>query len=355
MPLFARPTVPVLGIDISAASVKVLELGARGDNFRVDAYAVVPLPAEAMVEKNISNVEAVSGTLAKAVKQSGTKLKHGAVAVAGSSVITKVITMPANISESELELQVEVEAEQHIPFPLEEVHMDFEIVGPTEGNPEQVDVLLAASRSENVDNRVMVLEQAGLIPKIVDIETLALENTVAMMMEEEYGEESAEGQVVAVADIGAGSTVFSVLKDMRIMYSREDSFGGNQLTEKIQEVYGLSYEEADMAKKQGGLPDNYEAEVLEPFKKSMAQQIGRMAQFFYSASHVSSIDYLLLSGGSVAVSGIGDLVEEQVSIPTTIANPFAKMKKAARVSEEQLTRDAPSLMICCGLALRSFD
>ena len=231
--------------------------------------------------------------------------------------------------------------------------MDYEVRGPAAEDPDQVEVLLVASRNENVESRVEVLEYAGLVPKIVDTEIYAVENAVNMMMEEEYG--SSESQVIAVADVGGVSTVFNVIENDNTIYSREEAFGGNQLTEQIQQAYGLSYEEADMAKKQGGLPDNYESEVLAEFKQSMSQQISRALQFFHSSSHISNIDYLLLAGGSAAISGVSQMVEEQITVPTVVADPFSRMSTASRVSDRELRNDAPSLMICCGLALRSFD
>jgi len=290
--------------------------------------------------------------IGKAVKKSGTRTKDGAAAVAGSAVITKVITMPADISDDDMESQIQLEADQYIPFPLEEVSMDFEILGPTEGNEAQVDVLLAASRSENVDLRIAALEVGGLEAKVVDVEAFALENTVAMMAEDLFG--GGDG-IIAVADVGSAVTTFSVLENLKIVYSREQAFGGAQLTEDIQRRYGLSFEEAGLAKKQGGLPDNYEPEVLEPFKESMAQQISRAQQFFFSSSSIAQIDHLILAGGCASIAGISEIVEATVGVPTIVANPFANMSMSSRIPVQALSNDAPSLMVSCGLALRSFD
>ena len=355
MTLFSSVAPAVLGIDISPTAIKVLELGTRGSKMRVEAYAIVPLPQDAMADdKSITNMAVVGETLEKAIRKSGTKLKSVAASVSGSAVITRVIQMPAELGDREMESQVSVEADQYIPFSMDEVHMDYEVLGPYENDPDKVDVLLAACRSETVENRLSVLELAGLTPKIVDVEALALENVVNMMMEEEYAEKD-EAPVVAVADIGGGNTTFSVLEKERVMFSREEGFGGNQLTERIQQAFGISYQEADMAKKQGGLPDNYEADVLEPFKQELVQQINRIIQFFYSSSHISGIDRLLLSGGSAAIPELTNIIEQEAGIPTSIGNPFAHMSIASRVPTKQLMQDAPSLMLCCGLALRSFD
>ena len=351
---FKKKSTPVLGIDITATAIKLTELSKSGDKYRIESYSVEPLPANSVVEKNIADADAVGEAIGRAVKKSGTRVKGGAAAVSGSAVITKIIAMPADLSEEDMESQIQLEADQYIPFPLEEVSMDFEVLGPVEGSEGQVNVLLAASRSENVDLRIAALEVGGLDVKVVDVEAFALENTVAMMANDLFSG-GGENQVIAVADVGSAVTTFSILENLKIVYSREQAFGGAQLTEDIQRRYGLSYEEAGLAKKQGGLPDNYEAEVLEPFKESMVQQISRAQQFFFSSSPITQIDHLILAGGCASIAGIAGLVEEATGIKTTIANPFANMTLSSKVPTQALSNDAPSLMVSCGLALRSFD
>ncbi len=352
MPLFKKKSAPLLGIDISATAIKLLELSRSGSKYRVESYSVEPLPANSVVDKNISDAAAVGEAIGRAVKKSGSRTKDAAVAVAGSAVITKIITMPANLSDADMENQIKLEADQYIPFPLEEVNLDFEVLGPAANNPEQVDVLLAASRSENVDIRVAALDVGGLKAKVVDVEAFALENTVAMMARELFG--TGEGLTIAIADVGSAVTTFSVLENLKIIYSREQNFGGAQLTEEIQRRYGMSYEEAGRAKKQGGLPDNYEPEVLQPFMQSMAQQISRAQQFFFSSSQIATIDHLILAGGCASIPGIAELVQSAVGVPTIVANPFGNMSVASKIPAQSLSNDAPALMVACGLALRSF-
>jgi type IV pilus assembly protein PilM len=350
---FKKKSNPILGIDISATAIKLLELSRSGSRYRVESYAVEPLPANSVVEKTITDIEAVGEAIARAVKKAGTRTRNAAAAVAGSSVITKIISMPSELSEDELENQIQVEADQYIPFPLEEVAMDFEVLGPSDENPDQADVLLAASRSENVDACVGVIELAGLTAKVIDVEAFAVENTIVMMAKDLFG--GGDNQVIAVADVGSTITTLSVMENLKTVYSREQTFGGAQLTEDIQRRYGLSYEEAGQAKRQGGLPDNYEPEVLEPFKESMAQQISRAQQFFYSSSQITNIDHLILAGGCASINGIAELIESKVGIPTTVANPFANMAVSSKVPTQSLTNDAPAMMISCGLALRGFN
>mgnify|MGYP002622379699 CR=1 FL=1 len=347
---FKKKTAPILGIDISATAIKLLELSRSGSKYRVESYAVEALPPNSVSEKTINDIEQVGEAIARAVKKAGTKTKKAAVSVAGSSVITKVISMPAGLSDDDMENQIQVEADQYIPFPLEEVAMDFEVIGDSSEGAERVDVLLAASRSEIVDNVVASVELGGLNAKVVDIEAFAIENTIDLISKDFPAGSSTEA--IAVADVGSAITTFSVMENMKTVYSREESFGGAQLTEDIQRRYGLSYEEAGLAKRQGGLPDNYEPEVLEPFKENMASQIGRALQFFFASSQISDIDHLILAGGCASIPGIAELVEAKLDVKASVANPFASMAVASKIPTQSLTNDAPAMMIACGLALR---
>ena len=342
----------LVGVDISSTAVKLLQLSRSGNRYRVEHYAVEPLPPNAVVEKNIVEVEAVGQAIKRAVARSGTRAKFAVAAVAGSSVITKVIPMPADLDEDDLESQVELEAVNYVPYPIEEVNLDFEILGPMPNSPESVQVLLAASRAENVEVRSSALELGGLTPRIMDVEAFAVENAFALIADQL---KTPRDGLVALVDSGATMTTLNVLRNGRTIYSREQVFGGKQLTDEVMRRYGLSYEEAGLAKRQGGLPESYEAEVLEPFKEAMVQQISRLLQFFYAGSEFNRVDQIVIAGGGASIQGIAQMVEEQLGVPTSVANPLAQMTLGPRVQAHALAQDAPALMIACGLALRSFD
>ena len=351
--LFGKKANSLLGIDISSTSVKLIELSNNNGRYRVESYAVEPLPQNSVVEKNINDPQAVGEAVKRVVAKSRTSLRTAAVAVAGSAVITKTIQMPAGLSERDLESQITIEADQYIPYPLDEVAIDFEVLGPSELNPDQVDVLLAACRKENVEMREDVLDIAGLKAKVVDVEAYAMERAFKLL--ESQFEPSSEELVIAIIDIGATMTTLSVLVDGKTVYTREQLFGGRQLTEEIQRRYGLSREEAGLAKKQGGLPDDYEMEVLAPFKDAVVQQVTRSLQFFFSASQYNDVDYIILAGGVASLEGLVGLIEEKLGTQTVVANPFARMSVSSRVNAVSLANDAPALMIVTGLAMRSFD
>jgi len=340
----------VLGIDISSTTVKLLELSQSDNHYRVESYAVAPLPSEAVVEKNVNQVETVGGLIRELVSRSNTRAQHAVAAVAGSAVIIKTIPMPAGLSEEDLEAQLTVEADQYIPYPLEEVALDFEELGPVVGRDDQVNVLLAACRQETIESRVDAIEVAGLTPAIMDVEVFAMERALALLKTQMP---MANPETIAMVDIGASMTTLSVYAGGESVYTREQLFGGKQLTDEIMNRYDLSFEEAGRAKKQGGLPEDYESEVLEPFREAVVQQVSRSLQFFLSSSEYTELDCIVLCGGVAAIAGLAEIIEERLSTPTIVANPFADMSVGSRVNAQALAKDAPAMMVACGLAMRS--
>jgi type IV pilus assembly protein PilM len=347
-----RKATPVLGLDISSTTVKLLELSHAGDRYRVESYAVASLPQDAVIEKNVNDVDGVANAIRSVVAQSRTKVKTVAAAVAGSSVITKMIDMPEGLNDDDMETQLTLEADQYIPYPLEEVAIDFEVQGTSPERENQVEVLLAACRRETIDARVEAIEGAEMNAKIVDVEAYAMERAFSLIQHQLALDEDS---TVAVVDIGATMTTLSVLNNGQTIYTREQLFGGKQLTDEIMRRYGLPLEEAGLAKKQGGLPDDYEPEVLEPFKDAVVQQVARSLQFFFSSSQYNDVDHIILAGGVSSMEGLAELVQEKLGTPSTVANPFAEMSISSRVNAVALSGDAPAMMIACGLALRSFD
>jgi type IV pilus assembly protein PilM len=257
--------------------------------------------------------------------------------------------MNASLSDSEMENQIVVEADQYIPYPLDEVSIDFERQGLSERSADMVEVLLAACRRENVDARVTALELGGLTTKVVDIEAYAIERAYELLAKQI---ESEADQTVAIVDIGSMMTTLNVILNGKTIYTREQMFGGNALSEEVQRRFGLSAVEAETAMKRGGLPEEYETEILAPFKDTVVQQISQTLQFFFSSSHYNEVEHLILAGGVAAIEGIGDQVQESLSTPVHIANPFADLSLSSKVNKTMLQNDAPSLLIACGLAMR---
>jgi type IV pilus assembly protein PilM len=346
---FGKKANTLLGVDISSTSIKVLQLSPHGNKYKVDNYVIRPLPLNAVVEKNISDIDAVGECIAQALSIMKPSIKDAAVAVAGSAVITKTIEMSSSLSDSEMENQIVVEADQYIPYPLDEVSIDFERQQLSKRTPDMVEVLLAACRRENVDARVAALEVAGLTAKVVDIEAYAIERAFTLLKDQIGSEDE---QTIAIIDIGSMLTTLNVILNGKTIYTREQMFGGNQLSEEVQRRFGLSAAEAETAMKRGGLPEEYEYEILAPFKDSVVQQISQTLQFFFSSSHYNEVDHILLAGGVAAIEGLSDLVQENLSTPTRVANPFEGLVIGSKINKVLLKNDAPSLLIACGLAMR---
>ncbi|NND53741.1 MAG: pilus assembly protein PilM [Gammaproteobacteria bacterium] len=352
--MFASRSKTLAGLDITTSSIKLIELTQSGRSYAVECYAAEPSPPNSITEKSIVDAEAVGEAVRRAMKRAGTKSAEVAIAISGDAAITKIIQMPSNLNENDLEAQVEVQADQYIPFPMEEVSFDYQVIGESETDPEMVDVLLVATRTENVDQRRAAVEAAGLKARVVDVEPFALENSCTLMTHQMP--DAGIGHQVAVVDFGASSTTFSVLEDLRVIYTRDFNFGGQQLTEEIMRIYGLSLEDAGRAKKDGGLPSNYQPEVLDPFIDDMTQQVSRSLQFFLaSGGGREQPGQILVCGGCANIPGVADLIASKVGIPTEVGDPLGNMKISSRARSQGVQADATALLTACGLALRSFD
>ena len=348
-------TPPLIGVDISSSSVKLVELSHTPNNagYTVERYAIEALPKDAVSDGNINNLDALAETLQRAWKHLGTKIKNVSVALPAAAVITKKITLPAGMRDEDMEYQVESEANQYIPFALEEVNLDFQVLGPAPGNADEVEVLLAASRKANVEDRVAAAQAAGLNVTVVDVEPYAAETAFSQIRAQLP--DNAEDKCVALIDVGATVMNVNVLRNGKSIYTRDQQIGGEQLTQQIQSVFGLSAEQAEAAKRAGGLPDNYESDVLSPFRESLVMEIARALQFFFTSSQYNEVDYIILAGGSAVLPGLDDAVATRTQVSTMVANPFALMTLSSRIKSRQLQADAPALIVACGLAMRRFD
>jgi type IV pilus assembly protein PilM len=349
-----RAAKALIGLDITTSSVKLIELTESGRNYRVESYSAEPTPPNAINEKAIVDADAVGEAIRRAIKRSGSKTKEAAIAISGDAAITKVIQMPANLTDNELEGQVELQADQYIPFPMEEVSFDFEVVGPSERDPDMVDVLLVATRTENVEQRQVAVEAAGIKARVVDVEAFAVENACQLLSHQMV--DGGIDKLIAIVDFGASTTTFSVLQDLKVVYTRDFAFGGQQLTEEIVRTYGLSLEDAGRAKKEGGLPSNYQPEVLDAFIDDMSQQVNRSLQFFLaSGSGREQPDQIIICGGCANIAGVAEVIGSRVGIPTEVGDPLGQMKISGKAKAQGVGSDATALLTACGLALRSFD
>ncbi|GHU27613.1 fimbrial assembly protein [Betaproteobacteria bacterium] len=352
--IFGSKTRSLIGLDLSSSAVKMVELGNDGKNgYRVERYAIEVLPRDVVADGNIANLEVAAETIKRAWRKLSTSTRAVAAALPTSHVITKKIIVPAGQKEEQLELVVESEANQYIPFPLDEVNLDFQVVGSAPSSPEEIEVLIAASRKEKVEDRVASVEAAGLKALIMDVESYAVLSSLELILEQLP--DSGKGKIVALVDVGANVTNLTVLRDGQQLYAREQAFGGNQLTQDIARLYGMTFAEAEADKRRNALPENYETELLRPFVENMALEVSRALQFFFTSTQFNKVDHIVLSGGCAILPEADEAIASRTQIDTIVANPFAGMVLSDRVRANSLLADASSLMVACGLALRRFD
>jgi len=349
-----RGSLPLLGIDVTASSVKLVELApGPGSTMRLEGYAIEPIEHGAIVDGNVEKPKAVADALLRAIRRAKTGTKRAALAVPSSSVIAKRLALPPGLSEMDYEFQVESEASQYIPFPIEEVNLDFQVMPSGQDASADVDVLLVASRKDKVEDRLAIAEMAGLQAVVVDVEPYAARSAIHHVA----GFLSSQGdkQILAFFDVGQSSTNLTIILDGETIFERDQMFGGGQLTQGIVRLYGLTVEEAEQKKRSGDLPENYGPQLLEPFVAQGATELSRALQFFFTSTPYSSVDRIYLAGGCAIMPGFAEAVAEKTKVPTEVMNPFQGLEVSSKIRSKQLRLDAPALMVACGLAMRRFD
>ena len=321
--------------------------------YRIERYVIESLPADALQDGGIANIAALTESLHRGWKRMGTRQKNVALALPATDVITKKIVVPAGQREEDLVFQVENEASQYIPFPLDEVDLDFQVIRPVPDNPDEVEVLIAASRKEKAGDRVAAALAAGMKAVVMDVEPYAAQAAFELTLGQLPG--NGKDQVIALVDIGAAVMKVNVLLNGESLYTRNQHFGGDQLTQQIHSQFNLSLEESEAAKRGGNLPGSYQAEVLRPFCEMLAIEVMRAIQFFYTSTQYAEVNYILIAGGCAVIPGLDAIIAARTQVSTLVLNPFSGMELSNRIIPRQLMQDAPSLLIACGLALRSFD
>jgi type IV pilus assembly protein PilM len=351
--LTGRRSSAAIGLDISSSSAKLVELGqtASGE-FVLERFASEPFEKGWITDGQVEKFDEVADAVRRVVEKSGTRTKQVVMAMPQSAVITKRIMLPAGLREEELELQVEQEANQYIPFSLDEVSLDFCVVGPSPTSVGDVEVLIAASRKDRVQDRQGLAEAAGLKPIVLDIESHA--SRLAMSRVVQALPNQGKDALVALFEIGADTTSLKVLRDEEMLYDREQAFGGAQLTQLISRQYGFSFEEAEAKKLAGDLPEDYDATILAPFVDSLSQEIGRALQYFFTSTPHHKVHYVMLAGGTATLPGLKERVTDLTGFASMVVNPFDNMKLAANVRESKVRREAASYLTACGLAMRRF-
>ena len=301
--LLGRTHPPMIGLDISSSSVKLVELGqTSAGEYVLERFGSEGFEKGWIADGQIEKFDEVAEAVKRLIAKSGTRTRQVVMAMPQSAVITKKIILPAGLRDEELEVQVESEANQYIPFSLDEVSLDFCVIGPSQTSAGDVEVLIAASRKDRVQDRQGLAEAAGLKPAVLDIEAhasrLAMSRVIAGLPNE------GKDALVALFEIGADTTSLKVLRDDEMLYDRDQAFGGSQLTQLISRQYGFSYEEAELKKLSADLPDDYESSLLVPFVDSLSQEIGRALQYFFTSTPHHKVHYVMLAGGTATLPGL---------------------------------------------------
>ena len=344
---------PMIGLDISSSSLKLVELGQNASgHYVVNRVGQQALEGGWVVDGQVERFDEVADAVRSLVTRSGTKIRRVAMALPQASVITRKITVPAGLREDEMELQVESEVNQYVPFSMDEVSLDYCVVGPSPTAPDELEVMVAASRKDKVQDRQALAEAAGLEPAVLDIEShasrLAISRWAACLPRQ------GKDAVIALFEIGAESTGLQVLSNDELLYDRDHAFGGAQLTHLISQAYGLSAAQAERHKIEATLPSSYQADLLEPYVDSMAQEMGRALQYFFTGTAHHQVDHVLLAGGAAVLAGLSERLREVTGFDCIVVNPFDAMHLGSGVSPDRLAREAPAYLVACGLAMRRF-
>lgn len=350
--LLGGATPPLVGVDIGSSSIKLVQLGRSGSGYRLEGFAVEPLPDNVMSDGSITDTGRLADAIKRGLRRARSKARDCAMAVSGSAVITKVVNVPAGLSDDDIEAQIEVEAGQYVPYPRDKIYLDFDVLGPVERSEELVEVLLVASKTEYVNLAREIAELAGLNLRLVDVESHAVANAFELVRRRVGIEDS---ETIGVLDLGSAASTLMALRGDRILYSREHAFGGQQLIEDCMRRYGMEAAEAAFLQRGEEPPAGFEDEILEPFRQSLVQQIGRALQFYSSSNSYTAINTLFLTGGAASTPGLAEAVGDEVGISCEVTDPIEGMRLAPSIDAARLDQVRPALTTACGLALRGFD
>lgn len=363
-------TKEVFALDIGSSSVKVIQLIPNGTGKRrtwtLKGLGQAPINRSVVTDKTVANAEALGQAIGVALKNAGIRSKTVWTTLPKAQAVSKIFSIPSGLGVLEQEDQVAVEAVNHIPFSLDTVRYDHEILGPArdassgEISSDAVEVLFVAAKSENVDTLVGALGESNFEVELLDVDELAIERGMRWMIEQ-TPLSGLEDPIEAVIDLGHEVTVIHVLQNGRSIYSREQSFGMKHLTEEASRRYGLSAEKVEAAlsghheEEQIVLPDNFEAEVVVPFRTEVANTVNRMIQFFFASTSFNRVHRIWLSGGGAGLAGVVQEVADATGVPTRLANPFehVHVQVSGKLAEQDLQRLGPAFLQAFGLAIHA--
>jgi type IV pilus assembly protein PilM len=352
MKFFGIDTDPIFGLDMSSSALKLMMLQKNGSDISVERYFIQQLLSNKIRDKRILDTDYITETLKHTLACANISTKNVCLAVPNSITITKKLDLPIDLTDKEIENEIYIEADKYIPYALDEINIDYQILSRDEEEG-KIEVFIIACKSDDLNARIEIAENAGLNPVIVDVDSYATGRAFNEVLV--HGGMDSSNSLTGLIDIGSNLITLNIFKGKRLIYTKEQAFGGIKLMEEIQSRYGLTFEEALAAKKFNDLPDDYAVEVLQPYKVSLTQQINRACQFFFSNGKYHTIDKLYLTGGVSNINGLADIVQETLKIKTLIANPFANLLVSDQINIDRLYEDSSTLMTTFGLELRNIN
>lgn len=343
----------VIALDLGSSYVKVLEMSPSRGRQVVTAFGFQKLPPEAIVDGALMNSNDIVSTIQELLQRHRIRTRDVVTSVSGHSVIIKKITMPA-MNREELAESIQWEAEHYIPYKLDDVNIDAQILTPAKGEASQMEVLLVAAKKELINDYTSILREAGLNPCCIDVDAFAVQN----MFELNYDVRADES--VVLVNIGASIININVLRNGNTAFTRDISLGGNQFTEEIQKHLNVSYEEAEALKVGGEIMGDSQSVVPQEVENIMmgvaetvAAEIKRSLEFYSATSTEEHISRLYLSGGSARVPGLVRMIEQRTGVPVEIVNPFRRIEVPEKILKaSHLEQIAPMAAVSVGLALR---
>jgi type IV pilus assembly protein PilM len=340
---FFRKASEIFGLDIGSSSVKALQLQAAGSSYRLSALGIAPLPPDAIADGTIKDPPTVVEAIRTAVSKAGIRETDAAIAICGRELIIKKVQIP-QVPAKEVHDVVQLEAEHHIPFAIDEVFLDYHTVGQHNA---QIDLILVAVKKSKVLEYAAVVEEAGLVPIIVDVDSFALGN----QFERNFPEE--QGEAVALIDIGASIMKTNVVRAGSTIFARDIPFGGNNYTQAIAQQLKIPFEQAEAAKLGRDVGIRWEAVVpaLEAVSRELSLEVQRTFDYFASTAESERIGKIVLAGGCAQLPGLNDYLSSNWGIPVELARPFERIEVDPAYAEE-VTAAGPGLAVAVGLALR---
>ena len=337
----------LIGIDFGSHSIKALAISKGGGTFQIDAVAEAPIAKGLIVDNHFQDITKLTQVIKQIRKNFPASYKNAAIAVTGADVITKVIPMSAGLSDLELEAQVELEAENSIPFPLDEIFLDFEVISPNENNKELNDVLVSAARKETVLSQVDCVEAAGLTTKVVDVASHALARACELLFTREDYDKG-----IAVVDIGASQMMLNILHQGQVIFSRFKNHGGAICTQMMADHYGFKFNEAEKIKIEHNWPVDCDVDVVAPFVNMTINHLRYDLRMFTNAPDNIKVEKLILTGGCQLLPELASQLSEELDLDVEIADPFIGFEYKNESDKILLHEVGAKYMIALGLALR---